>query len=208
MNCKKCGKEIDYEAEVCNECVAAEVNVEPVVEEVASAEGVAEVTLNNASGKNPKMIGFGKALTSLLLPIVGAIFIGIVCGILFVAAQGVYDTAMKYIENPELIVNAQTGELSVAFKAFLENDVADLAIFLLLLVGACIVAFVMSIIGVIFGIQSIKCFTREKKNGNKPIATLILGIAGTVESASMIFSIVSAAGSIALVILSVLGEVL
>ena len=76
MNCKKCGKEIDYEAEVCNECVAAEASVEPVAEEVAAAEGV--VAVNVADNKKGKMAGFGKALTSLLLPIIGAVLIHVI----------------------------------------------------------------------------------------------------------------------------------
>lgn len=206
MNCKKCGKEIDYEAEVCNECVAAEASVEPVAEEVAAAEGV--VAVNVADNKKGKMAGFGKALTSLLLPIIGAVLIGIVCGILFVMAEGVYETAMHYLENPELIMNKQTGELSVAFKAFLENDVADLAIFLILLVGACVVAFIMGVIGIIFGAQSIGCFKKEHKNGNKPIPTLILGIAGLVESIGMVMGILSAVGSIALMVLMIVKEAL
>lgn len=193
MNCKKCGKEIDYDAEVCNECADS-------VAEVASAENVVAV---NASSKG-KMAGFGKALTSLLLPIIGAILIGIASGILVVVAKDVYETLMNYLENPDLIINKQTQEFTPVFKAFLENDVKDMAIFLLLLIGAGIVAFIMSIVGIILGAQSIGCFKKESKNGNKPIPTLILGILGLMESVGMIMGILSVVGSVALLILTAL----
>ena len=205
MNCKKCGKEIDYEAEVCNECATAEVNVE----EVATEEAVAAVTINDGvAAKNPKMIGFGKALTSLILPIVGAILIGIVSGLLAVAAQDAYAALEKFIEDPELIVNGQTQELSVAFKNFLENDIADLGIFLVLLVGAGIVAFVLGVVGIIFGAQSISCFKKESRNSNKPLPTLIVGILGLVESAGMVLGILSAVASVAVAVFYIISSVL
>lgn len=205
MNCKKCGKEIDYEAEVCNECVAAEASVEPAVEEVASAEGV--VAVNVADNKKGKMVGFGKALTSLILPIIGALFIGIVCGILVVMAEEAYETFIPYLKDLDLI-KAQPEKFEATVKAFLENDLGSLVIVLLLFVGACVVAFVMSIVGIIFGAQSIGCFKKESKNGNKPLPALILGIAGLVESAGMVLGLLAATGSVALIVFTVLKEVL
>lgn len=205
MNCKKCGKEIDYEAEVCNECVAAEASVEPAVEEVASAEGV--VAVNVADNKKGKMVGFGKALTSLILPIIGALFIGIVCGILVVMAEEAYETFIPYLKDLDLI-KAQPEKFEATVKAFLENDLGSLVIVLLLFVGACVVAFVMSIVGIIFGAQSIGCFKKESKNGNKPLPALILGIAGLVESAGMVLGLLTAVGSVALIVFTVLKEVL
>ena len=202
MYCKKCGKEIDYEAEVCNECVAAEqANAEAVVvEEVASAEGVVAVA-GTASGKNPKMIGFGKALTSLLLPIIGAILIGIVSGLLTFAAQEAYQTLERFINNPDMVTEAM-------LNRFIENDLSKIGIFLVLLIGAGIVAFVMGIVGIIFGAQAISCFKKESRNGNKPIPTLIIGILGLVESVGIVLGILSAVASVALAVFYILTNVM
>lgn len=179
MYCKKCGKEIDYEAEVCNECAEA-----VAVEEVAPAAAVA------ADGKNPKLIGLGKAITSLLLPIIGMFAIGLIAGFISVIANDLYTALAPYIENPELLENEVHAEAALRIiENFMETDLMSVLIGGILLLVAGGATFIMSIVGIILGIQSIKCFVNENKKGNKPIATLVVGILGLVESASAFISI-------------------
>lgn len=203
MYCKKCGKEIDYEAEVCNECVAAEaneVNVEPVAE-----EAVAAVTLNNneaAAVKNPKMIGFGKALTSLILALVAGFILGFIAGLVATAAEGILETVENIAEHPELYV--QNGEPTVLLEKFIENDVYPFLGYLVIAVAGGVVSLVLGIIGTIFGAQSISCFKKEHRKGNKPIATLIVGIVGLLESIAIIVTILGVVAIIAAAALTVL----
>ena len=180
MYCKKCGKEIDYEAEVCNEC--AEV---AVVDEVAPADAAV------VSGSKNMMAGFGKALTSLLLPIIGMFAIGLIVGFISIIANELYTSLAPYIENPELLETPAEAEKAWGIiERFIETDLMSVLIGAVLLLVAGVATFIMSIIGIILGAQSIKFFLKEKKDGNKPIPALILGIAGTVESASAVLSIV------------------
>ena len=202
MYCTRCGKKIDYDAFVCNECVkqeqeafaevkteatepVVEATVEPAVEEpvaTATAEPVQEPVnpqptytapnnqqyyysnpntgyqntayQNNAyqtnpyqntaytpyqsqpTTGNPRMNGFGKALTSTILGFFSYIFSAITLGI------------------------AEVGEPGAT------------VLFLMMTLG-------MAIPSLIMGIKSIKTFTNAPKQGlPRPIATLVLGIVG------------------------------
>ena len=190
MYCTRCGKKIDYDAFVCNECLqkeeAAFVKVEtetaePAVQTVVVEEPVATATEeptytpfektvdpqptysapNNqqyyytnpntaytpyqtqppVSGGNPKMRGFGKALTSAILSFASYIFSAITNGI-------------AVSELPGATV-----------------------VFLMMTLGMAIPALIM-------GIKSITTFTSAGKQGQpRPIATLILGIVGVAMTA-------------------------
>jgi hypothetical protein len=104
MYCTKCGKQIDYDSPICKECVDAMATSaesqqpapvedeweQPVVEQTEektlqpgeSVEVVAPVTTYAApsvaqpaeNGSNPRMRGFGKALTSTILGFIGYFF--------------------------------------------------------------------------------------------------------------------------------------
>jgi hypothetical protein len=63
MYCKKCGKYIDYEADVCNECKEAENAQEEVKDENAYNPFEETVAPAPADAGN-RMYGFGKALAS------------------------------------------------------------------------------------------------------------------------------------------------
>ena len=92
MYCIKCGKKIDYVAPVCNECLAKEkteaeasvaepdiaskpeVNEKQMGGEVFAEEYRAPVYAPAVKPQNPRMIGFGRALTSTILGTIGWIF--------------------------------------------------------------------------------------------------------------------------------------
>ena len=186
MYCTRCGKKIDYDSFVCNECRAAEdalvgetklddskpateVNVEPestVTETETPREQPAPnqqyyySTQNTGYAQyqnpyteqpapvqtgNPRMIGFGKALTSTILSFFGYIF--------------------SY----------------VALLLAVDGEPAGGLVMLLIALG-------MSIPALILGIQSIKTSARVASQGlPRPIATLVLGIVGLAFSALALF---------------------
>ena len=92
MYCKKCGKELDQEAELCEECKAKEAEA-PVAE--TPAQPVAPAP---AADYNPRMEGFKPALTGAIFATVAVIvaaiasallysgWFGAIIGILFLAA--------------------------------------------------------------------------------------------------------------------------
>ena len=79
MYCSKCGKQIDYNATVCNECKSAEMGgyyyygAAPAAAPVPPAAPVAST----------RMVGFGKALAGTIVSFIGYIFsvIGMVIAI-------------------------------------------------------------------------------------------------------------------------------
>ena len=92
MYCKKCGKELDQEVELCEECKAKEAEA-PVAETPDQP-----VTPAPAADYNPRMEGFKPALTgaifatvSVILASVGGVLLysgwfGAIIGLLFIAA--------------------------------------------------------------------------------------------------------------------------
>ena len=155
MYCRKCGKQMDYDAPVCKEC-----------EEMANFFGNGAPIAPTPEKPAPvgsRMEGFGKALTSTIIGVVSFIVV-LIAMVLITAAiteDAVYDSYYGYYysySNASSMVGVCTA-LS------------------LICCGAVVVA-------LIFGIQSIKCFIAAKRSGAvKPIATLILGIVGVVMSA-------------------------
>lgn len=81
MYCTRCGKQIDYDATVCNECAAREAaenaaknsTVTNIFEEQGGF-GVAHSAPIAPTGENTRMRGFGAALTGVILSFVGLIF--------------------------------------------------------------------------------------------------------------------------------------
>ncbi len=198
MYCTRCGKKIDYDSFVCNECRAAEealVNqsnepvAEPAPEVKVESETVAPETAQpaaapveepktetanptptnpqyyysaqstsyaqyqapqnaqpvNAPVGNPRMIGFGKALASAILSVVGYIFALVA---FFVAAEGAVSSGL---------------------------------VLFMMTLGMVIPALIL-------GIQSIKTSARvASQNLPRPIPTLVLGIVGAAFSGLSLF---------------------
>ena len=153
MYCPKCGKWIDYQADVCNECKAAG-NYQPNYEPHPNYQQQApygfyqqpqafNAPVSTEPDPTNRSYGIGKAVVSLVFGI-----ISIFCSM--------------YAWACSLVLYYGTG-------------------------GAALVLFLISlpftIIGLIFGISSIKCFKRRKATCAKNIPTLVLGIVGLAESA-------------------------
>lgn len=150
MFCNRCGKEIDYNATVCNECLeqerkARENNIPPATPPYPAKEKEGSI-----------MTGFGKALTGIILGIVG-LSVSICAMILGVAfTVGSQDPAMMLTQ----------AEIEALLSA---------AITMILITVGLIIA------SAILGIKSIIKAVKEKKAKRKfPIPSLVLGV-GSLE---------------------------
>ena len=78
MYCKRCGKFIDYQADICNECAGVAQNVAAPVEYQQTACEPQQPEEMQGSVTT----GLGKAIASVILGTVGQFFIGIALGLL------------------------------------------------------------------------------------------------------------------------------
>lgn len=141
--CRKCGKKLEDNSGLCENCRN---------EELVFGDGSEEIM--STVSQEGKKDGFVKALLSVILPYAASVLFGMVLGVII--GLGLLDTLQK------------SG---------------------IVIVGMLFIA--PMVISIIFGIQSIKTFVRNKREGKaKPIATLILGIIGLVTSASSIIMFV------------------
>ncbi len=160
MFCRFCGKELEDDSVFCGNCGApvgkekAPVKkeqevVEPffVKEEPAPVREPFFAEEKPLPAVNPRMVGFGKALTGTILSFVGMVLFFIIFEIILWACC--YDDYM--------------------------------AAFVLLLGTIA-----LGVVSVVFGVKSIKTF--KNAQGQKPIATLILGIISLAEGASCLLS--------------------
>lgn len=155
MYCTRCGKQIDYDASICREC-EAEMAAKATVTDTYAAEQVTQPVQQPVQPAGSRMEGFGGALRSAIFATI-AVILSIVTYVLCVA-----DLAISSTPGME-------GAASSTGVPFL--------FFMLTTIGMIIPALIK-------GIDAIKCFKREKSAGRlKPIATLILGIAGVSAAA-------------------------
>jgi len=165
MYCTKCGKQIDYDALVCKECCEKEREALLSSTETETAEEKAQAyyspvpTAPAASNES--------------------------------ASYAAADNGEMYPDPDNRMFGfgkALTATI-LGFVGFLFSYIG--LIFTAIIPAVGIVFFVISaapsIISVIFGISSIKCFARRKSHCAKPIATLILGIAGLAQGAFACF---------------------
>ena len=146
MYCKKCGKKIEYDSDVCYECQRDEMLFGQ------STNAGATKMPNAMDDKIDK--GTGKAIASVILGATGA-ELSIVAYALII-----------------LLFALTLGRLSAVMEC------------ILIISGGL----VTSILGLVFGIKSIKKFIKVKNEyGVKPVATLVLGIAGTATGGFGIF---------------------
>ena len=151
MYCSKCGKQIDYDAPICLECTAmiAMQSREEKKQDDITLPTVNPAPIRPTEQETPKTEEAPK-------PSRGKRTAGLVKAIL--ANVSPYAGYFIFIFA-----------LSFTFSTAIES-VGVLGIGFVLFIASCVV-------GVIFGIQSIKRFTRARKLGDPaPIPTLILGI--------------------------------
>lgn len=168
MYCRNCGKFIENDSDYCTDCAPKEAPVEAVSVEEPVAEPVVE-TVEDAEPVQPKkegkvMDGFGPALTSTILGIV--------------AFSIAYVAYLFFTMDGILSINSYGGPT-----------------ILMIVMGVIftIVAIALAIPSLVMGIKSIKLFKSAVANNRaKPIPALILGIYGTVQSASSFLMVGSA----------------
>ena len=156
MYCKKCGNELDNEAEFCEECLAAETAAAEVSEAPAAPVAVATPveTAAPAAQEGDKKTGFKKSLIAAILAAVAFILAQTVSMFVMVGFDK-SDFFITLLEAPQEIWALSCGIVYILY------GVVSL--------GLCIPA-------LIFGIISVVTFFKEMKaNRIKPVVTLVLG---------------------------------
>lgn len=161
MFCRKCGNEIDYNAEYCNECSGIAVAQAPVTVEQTPTPAPAPVA---PAQEGDKKTGFKKGMISTILSGVGVLLV------LFVAIWvPLYDKLLQ-----EIINNPPAGYYYIADKTSVMITGIAYIFYVVAALGLCIPS-------VILGIFAVITFVKEAKAGRvKPVVTLVLGCIGLV----------------------------
>ena len=145
MYCKKCGKFVEGESDLCENCRQAPTYAPTTV--------IPPQPVNN---------GFKKALASTIVSAGGVIAVIV----------GYCLCVISTIDRVNYYISASAANFTLTFFG------------ILFMLGAI----TAGILSLIWGIQSIKKFIELKRAGyKKPIATLILGINGTVTAGFVLF---------------------
>ena len=158
MYCSKCGKEIDYEAEYCKECQKVNEYYEKMADKIELTDEECREALEKEEKAKTAVMGsrkkgFGVALTSTISSAVSYI-LGLVA---------------FYYSMFTVTVAAESGH-SLRW-AYSQVRSSGTALFVL--------AFAVTIAGMVMGICSIHCFKKQRSEGKvAPVATLVLGIVG------------------------------
>lgn len=159
MFCSKCGKRIDYEAIVCNECVNeqsffVEENKEVLKVQTPETVDMREKTVEEKP-KGSRRVGLGGAIAGVVMGYIALIFsaLGMCYGIIG-AIMAIAVPSMEPVDP----------EVSTVGWVFFIFGVAFM-----------LVGIILAIVSLMKSAKSIKVF---KKSSPKPIATLILGIVG------------------------------
>ena len=168
MFCRKCGKEIDYEASFCKECEEKFLSMKeetPIfsiaetnnskTEEVFFSSPKVELKKEEQPDRGSRSDGLKKAITSAILG---------ECAILLAVLLGMYS-----------IIFLEFGMMSMMSIYNWKGII--LCLFAIGLLAMNIPAY----LSLRYGIQAIKCFIRAvKEQRAKPVATLVCGIYGVV----------------------------
>ena len=166
MYCRKCGKQIDYDAPLCNECAQQEAEQAysatalTVIENDDQAKGAAPLAEENV--QKPRMYGFKNSLKAAIFGYIS--YCAAIASNVFSALLGIG----IFVDFLTCIISEESGNM-------VATEISPFAIFgivntLLLVVGFAIPALIL-------GIKSIKTYVRRNRAGYaKPIATLVLGI--------------------------------
>ena len=163
MYCRKCGKQIDYDAHLCKDCQQEVLNAslieKPKTEEVQPVVQVEKVQPQYTQTVKQvrvgsKTKGLAKALTS--------------------AVVGVFAIVMALIAYTILMMLAESIGTSVRYDTEYYEAIAFTLI--LLSIGFAIPALSL-------GIQSMSCFFKQNREGKvRPVPTLAFGIVGVATS--------------------------
>jgi hypothetical protein len=198
MYCRKCGKQIDYDAPYCKECQEMEAlfiteeeqavkdaqQTKEIIktEETISSEPEFFFTEPQAQADMPvdrgnRKVGLGKAITSVVLAFVA--YMTVVVGIALMGGFAMMED-IEFGFGANLSIGYPDYEYGYVYPDFSVGSVTLFIIF-----G---IAIGLAIPALIMGIQSMKCFFKQKREGKaKPVATLVLGIVGMALSAITLF---------------------
>lgn len=158
MYCTQCGKQID-ERIICEDCLKKQQEEQEAHSQVDNENTQPVFDSNDQPSISPvgnKKAGLTKAIIGTVLSVLSVIFTYVALSFLGVLAEAIsMDTITMEVYETFIVISNIFAILSLP----------------------------CSIIGLIFGIKSIKVFRHEKSTtGTKPIATLILGIVSTLYS--------------------------
>ncbi len=170
--CRKCGKQLTYEAEYCSKCLE-EIN--------ASKKASSSGEIKPKKQKGRVMDGFGPALTGTIL---GGIGFSLILISFFVVAAAV--SAVIAPNDQIKLLQFMNPEVNYITRDVYQN----------LQVGAWlswVFGLILIIPSLILGIKSIMCFVNAKrKNRKKPIPALIIGIETVVGVAfALIYAVIA-----------------
>lgn len=87
--CRKCGKEIEQDTGLCEDCRNNELIFEEYEQEPATINEVNELETKQREQSNGRMFGFGKALVSTIVGVVSVVFAYIATVFVLLDEQGV-----------------------------------------------------------------------------------------------------------------------
>ena len=180
MYCRKCGKFIEYEGDMCRECLAKQDPYEEIVVVPTSVQqitttqpqNVVQPVVNvprrvctNVDANTNRRLGLGKAIASTVMSNIGSLIISF--------AELLVEDSISFLDGTIAVTNLEQAVSANIFSS----------IFMM------IFALGLAIPSLIMGIQSILTFARAKRGGGVvPVATLVLGIIGLATAASVLLT--------------------
>ena len=179
MFCKNCGKYIEYDSVYCDEC---KIKLEQTEQKDHYFDDTKTNSQSSFSQQPIKQVGSVKdGLKSGIIGLIMAIIAGAIIGyalVFMVYCAEFHFAEYLTFEDYFSIIEYIPPELVTLFEKMP---------YLSLIFGGISLPF--SVIGLVFGVKSIKTFIKAKKDGRKkPIPTLVLGIFATYQSVVAIFS--------------------
>jgi hypothetical protein len=161
MYCRKCGKYVVGNVDICEDCAKTEENVFESTEEIIIERPTVDATVSTVmpARKTSKTKGIAFGIIGVVVAIIAAIVIGVGYGVAIVGANA-----------------AQEGATIEEVRAMLSLGV-----------GICVVGVVLDLVAVIFGPVAIFIFRSQNAyTGVKAVPTLVFGIISLAEGAGVL----------------------
>lgn len=161
MYCRKCGKYVVGNVDICEDCAKTEENVFESTEEIIIERPTVDATVSTVmpARKTSKTKGIAFGIIGVVVAIIAAIVIGVGYGVALVGVDAFKEGAT--IEE---------------FRAMLSLGV-----------GICVVGVVLDLVAVIFGPIAIFIFRSQNAHtGVKAVPTLVFGIISLAEGAGVL----------------------